>query len=435
MDTIHLKSPHGWINDPNGFIYYNGKYHLFYQYFPYAPHWGRMHWGHAISDDLTNWKHLEVALFPTKETDADGCFSGSAIEKDGKLIIFYTGVKYDKPNPENINVSLNALIPTQLMITSNDGFTFDNFTGKKTIIPAIENPAIANMNDTRDPKVWQGKNGSFYIVLGTNVNKKGRLLFYKSKDLITWEYMNFAECKDSTVDYGDNWECPNYFEVSGTGMLIFSPERTKNGSQAICMLSQFDEEKCSLEIGSDFQYFDYGLDLYAPQVTTDKNKNAIVIAWLRMPDAMTDNTIGMMCSPRVCEVKNNHIYFRPHPNIREKFKRSIKSPNESDGTYLLCACIKNGERIIVGGYIIGRENNSVYTDRTSVIHNHTELQNRHKTPTVKNGNDVEIYVDNNIIEVYVNDGEYVLTNAVYGLTKEIKNFTTSDIHIYGLDKE
>ena len=434
MDAIHLTSPQGWINDPNGFIFYKGKYHLFYQHFPYAPRWGRMHWGHAISDDLTHWKHLEIALFPTKDADADGCFSGSAVEKDGKLYIFYTGVKYDKPNPENINVSLNTVIPSQLMIVSDDGFTFDNFSGKKTIIPPIENPAISSKSDTRDPKVWRGKDGNYYIVLGTNANKKGRLLFYRSTDLLQWEYMHYAESKAPSIDYGDNWECPNYFEVNGMGVLIFSPERTKNGSQALCLLSQFDEEKCTMEIGGDFHYFDYGLDLYAPQETIDEHGNHIVIAWLRMPDVMEGNSIGMMCIPRVCEVKNKHIYFKPHPNVRRRFSRPIASPKESHGAYLLCTHIKNGEKITVGGYVVGRESDTVYTDRTEVINGHTELNNRFQTPVVKHGNDIEIYVDKNIIEVYVNDGEYVLTNAVYGLTDEIKNLTTSDIQLYGMDE-
>ena len=101
VNQIHLKAPGNWINDPNGFIYYKGMYHLFYQYFPYAPQWGTMHWGHAVSKDLTNWEHCGIALFPTKYEDQNGCFSGSAVEKNGKLYLYYTGVHYDKINPEN----------------------------------------------------------------------------------------------------------------------------------------------------------------------------------------------------------------------------------------------------------------------------------------------------------------------------------------------
>ena len=101
-DTLHLKSPGNWINDPNGFIYYKGKYHLFYQYFPYLPEWGTMHWGHAVSEDLVHWEHLGVALFPTKEYDKNGIFSGSAIEKDGKLYLYYSAVKYLETDEEDI---------------------------------------------------------------------------------------------------------------------------------------------------------------------------------------------------------------------------------------------------------------------------------------------------------------------------------------------
>ena len=102
-DIIHLKAPGNWINDPNGFIYYKGNYHLFYQYFPYAPSWGTMHWGHAVSKDLVSWEHLGVALFPTKYEDQNGCFSGSAVEYDGKMYLYYTGVHYNKPDPNNID--------------------------------------------------------------------------------------------------------------------------------------------------------------------------------------------------------------------------------------------------------------------------------------------------------------------------------------------
>ncbi|EAC9468344.1 glycoside hydrolase family 32 protein, partial [Listeria monocytogenes] len=89
--NYHFSAPIGWINDPNGFIYYKGHYHLFYQYYPYDSRWGPMHWGHARSSDLVHWEDLPVALAPDQPYDSGGCFSGSAIERDGKLYLFYTG--------------------------------------------------------------------------------------------------------------------------------------------------------------------------------------------------------------------------------------------------------------------------------------------------------------------------------------------------------
>ncbi len=105
MDVLHLKAPGNWINDPNGFIYYQGRYHLFYQYFPYAPEWGTMHWGHTVSEDLVHWEHLGIALFPTKDYDRNGVFSGSALEKDGELRLYYSAVRYLKEREDNIHLA------------------------------------------------------------------------------------------------------------------------------------------------------------------------------------------------------------------------------------------------------------------------------------------------------------------------------------------
>ena len=91
--AFHLSARTGWMNDPNGFSYYNGKYHMFYQYHPYDANWGPMHWGHAVSDDLLHWEYLPAALAPDERYDKNGCFSGSAIElPDGKQLLMYTGV-------------------------------------------------------------------------------------------------------------------------------------------------------------------------------------------------------------------------------------------------------------------------------------------------------------------------------------------------------
>lgn len=426
MQKIHFKAPNCWINDPNGFIWYKGRYHLFYQCFPYSAHWGRMHWGHAVSKDLVNWEEKGIALFPSKTDDRSGCFSGSAIEYKDKMYIYYTGVNYTEEDPENINCCINdKFTAAQLMITSEDGMKFDNITDKKTVIPPIEDKKIGDKNHTRDPKVWRGKD-AWYMVLGSTVDKNGRLLFYKSSDLKTWQYLNYCE-KDG---FGWMWECPDFFEIDGKGVTIFSPMgffNDGNGydSVAVCMLSSFDENTGKMELSENYQLFDYGIDLYAPQSTTDKDGNRVVIAWARMPEAVITEKgewCGMMCIPRIVDVKNNHVYIRPHTNVKNSFVTKLSAPKKSG--YMLKTTLKNGESISVGGYVIKRENDKIATDRSEVFNIKGNYRLIAETPVINDGYELEIYVDGHLVEVFINNGEYVISNVVYGLTEEItgKNY-------------
>lgn len=413
MREIHLRPPRGWINDPNGFIYYKGEYHLFYQHFPYAPRWGRMHWGHAVSRNLTDWKHLVIALFPTKTDDCDGCFSGSAVEKDGKMHILYTGVRYDTPDPENTNCCIDdKFTAAQLHISSEDGYTFDNFNGKKTAIPPLSDPNIGDRNHTRDPKIWKGNDGNYYAVLGSTAHGKGRLLFYRSKDLLDWEFVNYAS-KDGL---GWMWECPDLFKVGDEYVLIFSPMGTELGNQAFCGKVTFDEKTCSMNTDGNFALLDIGKDLYAPQSTVDRDGRRTVIAWLRMPKPAKNGTIGMFCTPRVCEIKNGHIRFTPHPDVRNLFTKKVSEPK---GAYMLKATLDEGESLSVGGYDLEMKNRRLTADRSAVIGKNTELETRFETPELPAAAELEIFVDENMIEVFVNGGEYVITNTVYGLSDKI----------------
>ena len=426
MQKIHFKAPNCWINDPNGFIWYKGWYHLFYQCFPYSAHWGRMHWGHAVSTDLVNWDEKGIALFPSKTDDRSGCFSGSAIEYKDKMYIYYTGVNYTEEDPENINCCINdTFTAAQLMITSEDGMKFNNITDKKTVIPPIEDKKIGDKNHTRDPKVWRGKD-AWYMVLGSTVDKNGRLLFYKSSDLKTWQYLNYCE-KDG---FGWMWECPDFFEIDGKGVTIFSPMgffNDGNGydSVAVCMLSSFDENTGKMELSENYQLFDYGIDLYAPQSTTDEDGNRVVIAWARMPEAVITEKgewCGMMCIPRIVDVKNNHVYIRPHTNVKNSFVTKLSAPKKSG--YMLKTILKNGESINVGGYVIKRENDKITTDRSEVFNIKGNYRLIAETPVINDGYELEIYVDEYLVEVFINNGEYVISNVVYGLTEEItgKNY-------------
>lgn len=417
MQKIHLKAPQNWINDPNGFIYYKGKYHLFYQCFPFAPMWGRMHWGHAVSLDLVTWEHLGIALYPTKTNDRSGCFSGSAVESDGNMHLFYTGVNYDEENPENINLSNRSLTAAQMKITSADGFSFDNIKDKKTVIEPIADENIGSKADTRDPKVWRGRD-AWYMILGSTANNIGRFLFYKSTDLENWTYVNSF----SKENMGRIWECPDYFEVGGTGIVLFSPigiltDGVAYDAAAVYALASFDGQTCTMEFKSDYSLLDYGMDLYAPQSTVDKDGRRVLVAWARMPEAADGKWNGMMSLPRVVETDGNHVYFRPHPNIKAAFSEKIEKPCAKDG-YLIKTNLKNGENLSIGGYKIRRENDRILTDRTAVFVKGNARYTA-QTPVIKEGCALDIYVDSHLIEIFVNDGEYVLSGVVYSLTDEI----------------
>lgn len=436
-NKIHLKAPQNWINDPNGFIYYKGNYHLFYQNFPYSPRWGTMHWGHAVSKDLVNWEHQGIAIFPTRYEDQNGCFSGSAIEQDGSLYICYTGVHYNKVNPDDIHMCMNDEFESaQMMITSKDGYHFDNFHGKNVIIPPIEDREIGDKTHTRDPKVWRGK-GAWYMVLGSKTaDDKGKLLFYRSSDLRNWELVNTAS-KES--GFGWMWECPDYFETEGGKVLVISPmglrkEEGLEENHTICMLVEFEEETCTMVIPDHYQYLDYGLDLYAPQSARDEEGRRMLAAWLRMPEAVNGEWSGMFCIPRVVEAANGHIYFRVHPNIEKMYTRRIDDAAKADSAgYRVSFDLEEGETADIGGYKIFRKDNRICTDRSEVFPKNTNFRMQSSTPEVKEGFHLDVYVDSNLIEVFINNGEYVISNTVYGLTDEIRGGVTGKLQMYTLE--
>ena len=422
MQKIYVKPKDYWMNDPNGFIYYKGMYHLFYQCFPYAPRWGRMHWGHVVSKDLVNWEEQGIALFPSKTDDRSGCFSGSAIEEDGKMQLYYTGVNYLTENPEDINLCVDEhFVSAQLKITSEDGLHFDNIKDKKTVIPVIHDEGIGDARHTRDPKVW--KDGErWYMVLGSTIeDKQGKLLFFTSTDGEEWKFANSV----TRENFGWMWECPDYFEVDNRQVVIFSPMQLfKDGkaedAQTVCMQVKFDKETCAMELPEEYQFLDYGTDLYAPQSTFDEEGRRILTAWLRMPEPVDGKWQGMMCIPRVVEVKENHIYFRVHPNVQAAYTKEISAPSEADESgYRLRFSLEDGDKVDVGGYVISRKGDKICTDRSCLFGKYPNHRVKFETPEMK-GFEIEVYVNPNQISVFVNDGEAVITNAVYDLGKEIE---------------
>lgn len=443
--TLHLRAPGNWMNDPNGFIYYKGRYHLFYQYFPYAPVWGTMHWGHAVSEDLVHWEHTGVALFPTQYEDQNGCFSGSALEYDGKLNLYYTGIHYREADPGNVHACLNDdFTASQLMISSEDGEYFDNFSEKRVVVPVIEDENAGDKKDTRDPKVW--KDGEdFYMILGSTYRQEtGCAVIYKSKDAVNWEY----KAQIRSERFGKILECPDVFKprqddsgqeyvFMGSPMYI---EEDAGGYEhhAVCMPAVFDREACMLNLSEQYQYVDYGLDLYAPQTNVDKDGRRVMIAWLRMPKALEEPGqkpwIGMMSLPRVVELADGHIYFRVHPEVEQFFSQEYTVMEEDElleagaasgiemhgEPYRLQTALREGEMLDIGGYKIWTERGYVKADRSDVFADIKGHRLVSTTPKVEGECRLDIFVDRNLIEVFVNDGQYVISNVVYGLGNFIR---------------
>lgn len=149
---FHLAPPAGWMNDPNGLIYFNGRYHAFFQHHPASAYQGPMHWGHATSTDMLHWQHEPVALAPGDKYDRDGCFSGSAVDDDGVLSLIYTGhiCLEDRGNDSIIR-------EVQCLATSHDGIHFEKQG-------CVLTPPEGIMH-FRDPKVWH-EEGSWWMVIG-----------------------------------------------------------------------------------------------------------------------------------------------------------------------------------------------------------------------------------------------------------------------------
>ena len=147
--AFHVTAGVGWLNDPNGFSFYQGEYHLFFQYHPYDVKWGPMHWGHVKTKDFIEWEHLPAALAPDMNYDSAGCFSGSAIElPDGRHLLMYTGVR----NIRNRNGRIESF-QTQC-IAVGDGVDYTKYEGNP-VIAADQIPEGGSVHDFRDPKIWR----------------------------------------------------------------------------------------------------------------------------------------------------------------------------------------------------------------------------------------------------------------------------------------
>ena len=310
---FHLTPYTGWMNDPNGFCFYGGKYHLFYQYYPYDTIWHAMHWGHAVSTDLLHWTYLPAAMAPDKPYDDFGCFSGSAAElPDGKHLILYTGVR--KEGGEG-----KKEVQTQCLAVG-DGLDYKKYAGNP-VLDEHDIPEGCDRYNFRDPKIWKTEDG-YRCVAGTcDEEGLGKILLYSSPDGFHWKFESVLAENDGS--HGLMWECPDFFPLDGKDVLLVSPQdmlpedfEYHNGNGTVVLIGHYDEQEKRFVPESDHAV-DYGIDFYAPTTMLAPDGRRIMIGWMQNWDTTKLSGrrdfkwFGQMTVPRELFIRDGRLYQLP----------------------------------------------------------------------------------------------------------------------------
>lgn len=460
--AFHYTPKHNWMNDPNGLVFIDGQYHLFYQYNPYGITWGPMHWGHAISKDLRVWEELPIALFP----DSLGTiFSGSAI--------------YDKDNTSDLGSRENP--PLVAVFTYNQQF-FEYSGGASgqsqglaysldkglTWQKYAHNPILKNLNerDFRDPKIiWYAPQEKWVMSLA--VNKK--ISFYSSKNLLQWQYE--SDFGEGVGAKGGIWECPDLIplRIAGSGkkkyllLVSLNPGAVNRGSGTQYFVGDFDGKAFTLDPKfkaqlqhninrkeSPAEWVDYGADNYAGVSWSNlPDQRTLSIGWLNNWDYGQMTPLqpwrGAMTLPRelsLIETKDRYVLkSTPARELQSLVKKTIKlDPLTVNGQYDVFAGQKadtfpqyvqlqlNSQApgridIEIGA---GKEKSRLTIDRNKMQilfdRDKSGLTNfsdkfvgvqraplRWQSDNIK----LEFYVDKSSIEIFMNDGEVVFTNQIF----------------------
>jgi len=447
----HFSPRINWTNDPNGLVYYDGEYHLFYQYNPFGIRWGHMTWGHAVSPDMFHWKELAPAI----PEDANGmAFSGSCVidtkntsgfSKNGKtpMVAIYTNHREDNQSQ-------------YLAYSLDRGRTWTKYSG---------NPVIdLKEANFRDPNVFWHEPSKRWVMVAM-LAKQNRALFFTSKNLKQWEKTGEFASPDSPAGI---WECPALLEVPVEGskrskwlFLLSMGEKggVAGGTGMQYFVGDFDGKRFTSEFKQgDVRYLDYGKDYYAA-IPFNNTTRRVSLGWLNnwqyANEIPTTPFRGAMTLPRelrLIKTKNGYeirqqVVNELRPLTSDSFQwrgmdtrelnRSLDSNHIKGETYVLTLEAETGGKAAAGDMgvkvrkgtdeetVIGYDpiRQEVYVDRThsGKTRFSKEFTGRFAAPLKKAAGEgstparlkLQIYVDRSSVEVFVSDGQVTLTNLIF----------------------
>lgn len=454
--AYHFTPKANWMNDPNGLVFHNGLYHLFFQYYPGGTKWGPMHWGHATSTDLLSWKEQPIALYP----DSLGyIFSGSAVVdknntsgfgRDGNapLVAIFT-----HHHPDGEKNGRKDYQVQSLAYSLDDGRTWTKYAGN----PVLKNPGIA---DFRDPKVaWYEPTKKWIMTLAT----KDRITFYSSSDLREWK--KESEFGESSGAHGGVWECPDLLPFDHNGRKVWvllvsiNPGAPNGGSGTQYFVGDFDGSKFTPS-EQENKWMDPGTDNYAGVTFSNTGSKVILMGWMSNwqygQDVPTKAWRSAMTLPRelsVAEVGGKiYLVSKPIEGVKELFAKDIviKKPQtgkdifegteaaKSPGAYRLTLskmpvkdfsivlANEKGDELIVG---FDAAANNYFVDRrkSGQVDFETGFAKKIPAPRVSRATtiDLELYIDVASIEMFADNGLNVMTAIFFPQSRMNKLFIRS----------
>lgn len=440
---IHFSPRTGWMNDPNGMVYDNGTYHLFYQFYPDSTVWGPMHWGHATSKDLLHWEHQPIALYP----DSLGyIFSGSAVVDANNTSGFGKGglvplvAIFTHHDPIGERANRNDFQNQSIAYSLNEGKTWTKYEGN----PVVKNPGI---RDFRDPKVmWYEEGKKWIMTLAT----KDRITFYSSKDFKSWT--KESEFGEKLGAHGGVWECPDLFALEYKGqkhwvlIVNLNPGGPNGGSATQYFVGQFDGNMFT-PYQTDIRWVDYGPDEYAGITWSNTGKRKIFLGWMsnwqyatRVP---TEKWRSAMTIPRDLALQKLGdkllLASQPVPELKGLNEKPVTLKNISAANFELTKktgklsgparltftankitsftiTLSNdaGEKVVIGYDKVADE---YFIDRThsGKVNFEKGFAKRHTAPrfSTKENFDLSLIIDNASVELFADNGLSVMTEIFF----------------------
>lgn len=431
---LHFTPQKSWMNDPNGMVFYNGTYHLFYQYYPDSTVWGPMHWGHATSKDMVHWQHQPIALYP----DSLGyIFSGSAVAdvhntsgfgKDGKvpLVAIYTshdakGEKAGKNDYETQSIAYSL----------DEGKTWTKYSNN----PVLKNPGI---RDFRDPKVsWLEEGKKWIMTLAT----QDHITFFSSPNLKDWT--KESEFGKDLGAHGGVWECPDLFALNEGGkkhwvlVVNLNPGGPNGGSATQYFVGDFDGHQFT-PYQTDTRWIDYGPDEYAGITWSNTGDRKVFLGWMsnwqyanRVP---TQKWRSAMTVPRELRLeKVGEKYLVASKPVEEL--NAITEPAENPGdamsgklsgpaklsiktaraeSFTVTLSNAQGQKVTLG---YDKPSNSYFVDRTASgkVDFEKGFAARHTAPRFANSEtiDLTVIIDKASVELFADGGLTVMTQIFF----------------------